>query len=165
MTATNSSMIQPGIDAVAKFMHHMRINFSGSMIPDSPSYVSFVHQALQSLELASKLALNEYKMHGGHLRDLRFHLEAEETCERLRCLIEGDEVGYLDGFADSLYVMFGTCVSFDLPGDAAFQEVHKSNMTKQPRGTLGCPRLSDKGSAFVPPDLKGVLHDHRLRQH
>lgn len=84
---------------------------------------------------------------------LRAHLMMEELAEVLRALEDGDELALLDGLADLLYVVYGTAVSYNLPLDEAFEEVHRSNMTKRPNG----PRCRDKGPDYEPPNLKDLL--------
>ena len=95
-------------------------------------------------------------------RPLRAHLMLEELGETLRAMANKDEIETLDGLADLVYVVLGTGVTFDLPVDDAFAEVHRSNMTKAVQ--VSDPdkiRLRDKGPDYVPPDIEGVLKSHR----
>lgn len=93
-------------------------------------------------------------------RYVRAHLTLEETGEWLIALGHCDEVASLDALADRLYVLFGDAVTYDLPLQEAFVEVHLSNMTKQRRSD-DPGRLRDKGLNYRPPDLKSVLHAYR----
>lgn len=93
-------------------------------------------------------------------RIMRAHLMLEELAETLQGLGESDEVKTLDGLADLMYVMHGTAVAFRLPLQKAFEEVHRSNMTKAVR-VKGDVRLRNKGDDYSPPDLKGVINDSR----
>ena len=93
-------------------------------------------------------------------RLMRAHLMLEELAETLEGLGTSDEVKTLDGLADLMYVMNGCAVAFRLPLQKAFEEVHRSNMTKAVR-VKGDIRLRNKGDSYSPPDLKGVLHDSR----
>lgn len=88
---------------------------------------------------------------------LRLHLELEELAEKFQAMLDGDEVQALDGAADQLYVQLGTASVYDWPLEAAFQEVHASNMTKSPSG----PRVRQKGPNYVAPDVAGILERHR----
>lgn len=94
-------------------------------------------------------------------RLLRAHLILEETAEAIKGLAIRDEVELLDGLADSIYVLVGTAVAFDLPLPEAFKEVCWSNMTKDTRrDTVADIRLRKKGDSFQPPKLKQILEGH-----
>ena len=83
----------------------------------------------------------------------------EEEVRALRDAAEaGDMTEVLDALCDIQYVLDGTFLEFGLHGvkRAAFEEVHRSNMSKL--GSDGRPVLrSDgkvlKGPNFTPPDL------------
>jgi len=95
-------------------------------------------------------------------RILRLKLIVSETAELARALQERDEVETLDALADLLYVVRGAALTFDLPLDAAFWEVHTSNMTKGPRAAAHAPGTDKgKGAAYVAPNLQRVLDQHR----
>jgi len=53
-----------------------------------------------------------------------------ELMETMAAFCQSDEVALADGLADLLYVVVGTMIAFDIPMEATFAEVHKSNMTK-----------------------------------
>lgn len=80
--------------------------------------------------------------------------------ERLAILCE-----VLDGVADMAVVLMGLCNSLGLPFDAAFHEVHKSNMTKfamdEASGQLHILRRADgkiiKPKDWTPPNLMSIL--------
>lgn len=95
-------------------------------------------------------------------RWLRMHLILEEVGEACMAMANGQEIELLDGLADTLYVLLGTAVMFDLPLGNAFAEVHSSNMTKT-RKSDDPGRVRDKGKDFKPPNLEEVLRVHRLR--
>ncbi len=96
-------------------------------------------------------------------RALRAELMLEELGESLEALAKGHELALLDGLADLLYVTFGTATTFDLPATLAFQEVHRSNMTKS-RRLDHAAGVTGKGPQFRPPDLRRVLNQHRGRE-
>ena len=79
----------------------------------------------------------------------------EETGELSAALATGDEVAILDALADLIYVVAGTAVEFGLPLPEAFDEVHRSNMSKS-RSDEG---FRDKGPDYTPPDIAGVLKE------
>jgi predicted HAD superfamily Cof-like phosphohydrolase len=90
---------------------------------------------------------------------LRVNLIAEELEELQAALNAGDIVEVLDALIDLQYVLDGAFLSFGLHDvkDAAFREVHSSNMSKL--GADGKPirRESDgkvmKGPDYFMPDL------------
>ncbi len=90
---------------------------------------------------------------------LRINLLAEELDELKEALAEGDLVETLDALIDLQYVLDGAFLSFGLQHvkDAAFDEVHRSNMSKL--GADGKPirRESDgkvlKGPDYFKPDI------------
>ncbi len=97
---------------------------------------------------------------------LRINLLAEELDELKEALEQGDLVETLDALIDLQYVLDGAFLSFGLQGvkDTAFNEVHRSNMSKL--GADGKPirRESDgkvlKGPDYFKPDMKQfVKHD------
>jgi predicted HAD superfamily Cof-like phosphohydrolase len=74
-----------------------------------------------------------------------------------------DLVAVADACADLRYVVVGTELALGVPGDAVFDEVHRSNMTKVlPDGSV----VLDEGGkvvkppGFSPPDVAGVLVHH-----
>lgn len=96
------------------------------------------------------------------------HLQIEELGEKLAELAKGadkDPIKILDGLADSLYVLLGEAGAYDLPLEAAFDEVHASNMTKerQPDDPHN-GRIRVKGPNYRPPDLELVLARYRTDQ-
>jgi predicted HAD superfamily Cof-like phosphohydrolase len=91
---------------------------------------------------------------------LRTRLIEEEWEELLRGVQQKDLVEIADGAADLIYVIVGTCVSYGIPIDRIFKEVHRSNMTKTPvkadgGSKYGCK--TPKGPGYIAPDIKGIL--------
>ncbi len=97
---------------------------------------------------------------GRDQRLYRTHLLVEELGEALIALAEGDEVAFLDGLCDLLYVTLGTGVAMDLPLHEGFHEVHASNMSK-PLPTVADPRMRTRGVKYFRPALKDVLEIYR----
>lgn len=66
----------------------------------------------------------------------------------------GDEQSLLievaDGLADLLYVTFGTALSFGIPIESVFAEVHRSNMTKSVLGHDSVGKKVEKGNYSRP---------------
>lgn len=99
---------------------------------------------------------NELRNNSRHLEDLRAGLTIEETAEQLIAMAIGDEEGYADALADSLYVLLGNAITYQTPLYHCFTEVHRSNMTKSydENGNL----LPNKGPNYQRPNLGRILH-------
>lgn len=96
------------------------------------------------------------------LRELRLDLIAEEFCELSDALYDGDLVEAADAIADLLYVVYGTGVSFGLPVDELFAEVHRSNMSKLDADGSVIRRHDGKvlkSNLFEPPNITRVLEE------
>ncbi len=97
--------------------------------------------------------------------ELRINLLAEELGELKEALEQGDMVETLDALIDLQYVLDGAFLSFGLHHvkSAAFDEVHRSNMSKL--GADGKPirRESDgkilKGPNYFKPDIAQFITD------
>jgi predicted HAD superfamily Cof-like phosphohydrolase len=98
------------------------------------------------------------------VRDLRLRLISEELDE-LRSALESDDLaGSADAIADLLYVVYGAAVTFGIPIDEVFAEVHRANLAKL--DLRGGPVERDDGKVlkpdrWKPPDIEGVLRAHR----
>lgn len=96
---------------------------------------------------------------------LRINLLAEELEELQEALADGDIVEVLDALTDLQYVLDGAYLSFGLHHvkHAAFDEVHRSNMSKL--GADGKPirRPEDgkvlKGPDYFKPDLSQFIDE------
>lgn len=104
-------------------------------------------------------------------RVLRMNLIWEEVCELGEALGLGywsdegwvdvgnpvDTVEVADALADIDYVVQGAALTFGIPHDDVFDEVHRSNMAK-----VGGPVRADgkklKPEGWTPPDIAGVLY-------
>lgn len=173
-------MLQAAVDAVQEFHTAKNVDFKQLLPLASNTLRDFpeLAHAIASMRQASKKALKAFKVMVEHskmdyklelggkgatqtppdYRFLRFNLVAEEaSVELLTALMDGDEISLLDALADAVYVIIGTALTYDLPLEAAFAEVHRSNMTKKVTGA----RLEDKGSEYSPPDLARILREHR----
>lgn len=80
------------------------------------------------------------------VKSVRVPLLVEELNELVLAINEEDELGILDALTDLQYVLDGTYIAFGLDKvkDAAFKEVHRSNMSK----------LDKDGKAIVRADGK-----------
>jgi len=92
-------------------------------------------------------------------RKLRVKLLKEEFREYLDGESFNDIVEVADALADIIYIACGTAVSYGIPLDDVFTEVHRSNMAKLVDGKV--IRREDgkiqKPEGWTPPDIKSVL--------
>lgn len=92
-------------------------------------------------------------------RELRINLIAEELKELQEALENDDVLETLDALIDLQYVLDGAFLSFGLHPvkDAAFNEVHRSNMSKLGEDGKPIRREGDgkvmKGPNYFKPDL------------
>lgn len=84
------------------------------------------------------------------IRELRIQLLREEFEEYLRAEAAHDLVDVADALADMLYVIYGTAVSYGIPMDEVFSEVHASNMSKL--GPDGQPIFREDGKVLKGPN-------------
>lgn len=98
---------------------------------------------------------------------LRINLIAEELDELKDALAAGDIVETLDALIDLQYVLDGAFLSFGLQGvkEAAFDEVHRSNMSKLGKDGKPIVRESDgkilKGPDYFKPDISQFITDNK----
>lgn len=94
-------------------------------------------------------------------RLLRKRLLAEEYEEYMNAEFDDDLVEIADALADIIYIACGTAVSYGIPLDKVFAEVHRSNMAKLVDGK---PIYREDGKVLKPegwtaPNIKGILDD------
>lgn len=92
-------------------------------------------------------------------RELRINLLEEEFNEYLQAEEDADLVEIADALADLIYIACGTAVSYGIPLDKVFEEVHRSNMAKLIDGKV-LRRVDgkvQKPEGWTPPDIKSIL--------
>jgi predicted HAD superfamily Cof-like phosphohydrolase len=97
------------------------------------------------------------------VRRTRINLVKEEVDELIAAMKTEDLVAIADELADVLYVVFGTAVTYGIPIDAVFEEVHRSNMTKL--GEDGTPIIAESGKCLKGPNYEKPRIDELLRRH
>jgi predicted HAD superfamily Cof-like phosphohydrolase len=95
-------------------------------------------------------------------RELRKNLLMEEYKEYTDAEESNNFVEVCDALADMLYIIYGTAVSYGIPIDEIFQEVHNSNLSKL--GEDGKPIYREdgkvqKGPNFFKPDICKILKE------
>jgi predicted HAD superfamily Cof-like phosphohydrolase len=100
------------------------------------------------------------------IQELQEKLIAEELEEFRQANENEDMVEATDALVDLLYVVYGAAISYGLEDvlEAAFDEVHESNMSKLDED--GNPILREdgkilKGENYFPPDLKSIIEKHQ----
>jgi predicted HAD superfamily Cof-like phosphohydrolase len=92
-------------------------------------------------------------------RELRIDLLEEEFNEYMEAEKNSDIVEIADALADIIYIACGTAVSYGIPLDKIFDEVHRSNMAKLVDGKV--LRREDgkvqKPVGWTAPDIAGVM--------
>lgn len=94
-------------------------------------------------------------------RDLRMSLLEEEYNEYIEAEEKLDIVGIADALADIIYIACGTAVSYGIPLDKVFEEVHRSNMAKLVDGK---PIYREDGKVlkpegWTPPNIKAIIEN------
>jgi hypothetical protein len=79
----------------------------------------------------------------------------QEFLELKMAMVEGDLVKIADGAADSIYTILGTMVACGIELDPIFQEVHRSNMTKDRMDPV--TKKGGKGPSFEPARVAECL--------
>lgn len=99
-------------------------------------------------------------IHNQALVEFRIDLIEEELSELVSALDWYDIVETADALADLVYVIYGTAITLGINLDAVFEEVHRSNMTKECSGDYSNPNQPHKvvkGSNYSPPDFTNIL--------
>jgi predicted HAD superfamily Cof-like phosphohydrolase len=98
-----------------------------------------------------------------HERALRLNLLTEEVAEYAEAEINNDLVEVADALADIIYIACGTAVSYGIPLDRIFDEVHRSNMAKLVDGKV--IRREDgkiqKPEGWTPPDIETIIKEEQ----
>ncbi len=121
-------------------------------------------------EVAKAMDLIATELHGcakenkRNILLLRLQLIQEELGELAEAFNEESLLGALDALVDLQYVISGTVLTLGLQDvfDAAFDEVHRSNMSKLENGkplTDEAGRIK-KGKDYFKPNLQQFLSDH-----
>lgn len=93
-------------------------------------------------------------------RELRKNLLIEEFEEYLLAEAEDDLVEVADALGDMLYIIYGTAVSYGLPINEIFDEIHNSNLSKLDENGLPIRRDDGKilkGPNYFRPDISAII--------
>ena len=89
----------------------------------------------------------------------RAHLMIEELGELIGALARKNEIDLADALADLIYVVIGTAITYDIPLNEVFNEVHRSNMTKT--RSSSDDRMRSKEGNYRPPNIKKAIEHGR----
>jgi predicted HAD superfamily Cof-like phosphohydrolase len=97
-------------------------------------------------------------------RCLRIDLLEEEFKEYMDAEQQLDIVGIADALADIIYIACGTAVSYGIPLDKVFEEVHRSNMAKLVDGK---PIYREDGkvlkpTGWTPPQIEKIIENEKV---
>lgn len=95
-------------------------------------------------------------------QELRRKLIKEEIAELELAHVQSDLVEVADALADIVYVACGMAVSYGIPLNEVWEEVHRSNMAKL-HPELHTPIYREDGKVMKPdgwtkPDIEGILN-------
>lgn len=89
-------------------------------------------------------------------RQLRMSLLVEEFNEYLDGELLNDKVTIADALADMIYIICGTALEYGIPLAVVFDEVQRSNMTKNPSENREDGKIL-KGPGYEPPRIKEIM--------
>jgi len=89
----------------------------------------------------------------------RYKFIEEELIEYLEACSEENVVKVADALADLLYVVLGTAVVHGIEVAPVFEEVHRSNMTKDRLDPV--TKKGGKGPGYEPPRIAEILFTQR----
>lgn len=118
------------------------------------------HQAVVNKTGNWRLNKQEYKP-GDSTAALRADLVREEADELYEALSCENKAAMLKELCDLLYVSFAIADIYDLPLEAAFDEVHANNMLKLATGTTGLNGKFCKSPNHPKVDLNWLLEKQK----
>ena len=125
----------------------------------NPQIVQLAARLRDHSETILGTALNRQQLFKDE-RMYRAHLMIEELSEAVQAMAIGDEVKLADALGDLIYVVIGTAVTYNIPIQYVFDEIHRSNMTKPKRDPTD-PRMRNKSDGYSPPDIQTAIEHGR----
>ena len=140
---------------------HEKFGFGRSVLEGPHPRVNQFLQEFATGLLHEANSAGEYYKFTKDPRFYRLHLMMEELGEICEAMSQSNEVLLADGIADLLYVTLGTAETFNIPAEAVFDEVHRSNMSKTRDDNDSRMRCKDPARGYFPPDVAKVLREHK----
>lgn len=97
-------------------------------------------------------------------RELRKNLLREEFEEYLAAEADDNLVEVADALGDMLYIIYGTAVSYGLPINEIFDEIHNSNLSKLDENGVPIRRADGKilkGPNYFRPNISAIISESR----
>ncbi|WP_339911530.1 hypothetical protein [Symmachiella dynata] len=140
--------MQDALDSVREFHTKMNAPFSSNptLLPSDRTAAAALAEKVSVLATETMVVAPE-----GDVLLRRASMALEELAEWLAAHAQSDLVAAADAWADRAYVLFGDAIAAGLPVVLIFQEVHRSNMTKEP-DPLRTGKVI-KGAAYEPPRI------------
>lgn len=99
-------------------------------------------------------------------RSLRDRLLDEEYAEYTEARINGDLVKLADAIGDMIYVLIGTALTYGIPLEDVWNEIHRTNMAKVDPTTGKVRRRPDgkilKPEGWTPPRIAEIMEGQKL---
>ena len=126
--------------------------------PDATDELRIASMQLKSLSKLLEAPAMRADAYHHDTRLWNIHLLVEEVGELAEAMSKHDEAEVCDALGDILYVALGVAVRYNLPAKKIFDEVHRSNMTKDYRSDNN-GRLRNKGPNYSPPNMRKILEE------
>lgn len=120
-------------------------------------------QVLEFHEIYNAYIGNRPELRDKKIARLRIGLLDEELNEYKEAVYTDNLIEIADSLADLLYVAIGAAISYGIPIDEVFEEVHRSNMSKLDANGKPIHREDGKvikGPNYFPPDIVSILRKH-----
>ncbi|MHC4406228.1 MAG: pyrophosphohydrolase domain-containing protein [Planctomycetota bacterium] len=140
------------IEMVRQFHQHIGAPIADKpqLLPGKPREADFLAARIANLgRLARRGA-------GGDSFLERLALALEELAEWAAAHAKQDLVAAADAWADRAYVLMGDAVACGLPAQELFEEIHRSNMTKQYGVRTGVGKAY-RGAGYEAPKIRRIL--------
>lgn len=97
------------------------------------------------------------------LSSVRFEHTLAEMDELENAMSLDDLEGVADALGDILYFIYGTAVAYGIDMEPVFNEIHKSNMSKErPSSTVYVDAKAVKGKDYKPPNILKILVEQNM---
>lgn len=150
-------------EIVEEFQIKQGCPYCNIQVSDGNSTENLLRQMANSMAIMNEeflVSIMYYALLENDQRAFRIALMYEELRETIQALLDKDEIEFADGLADLQYTLSGAAVTFDIPLEECFMEVHRSNMTKD---IITHKNRREKGPNYKAPDIQSILEKHRKR--